>query len=57
MAKPDDNVSKIAGWLRDFDPEKQAQLLNQIKMKAVMEAPGITSKWKSRPRRKSSRPA
>ena len=39
MAKVEDNVANIAKWLRDFDPEKQGQLLKQIQLKAVTEAP------------------
>lgn len=39
MAKPDENISKIAGWLSEFEPDKQEQLLKQIRLKSVTDAP------------------
>jgi len=39
MAKIETNVQKIADWLRDFPAEKQAQLVKQIQLKAVTDAP------------------
>lgn len=39
MAKDSENVAKIADWLRDYDADKQEQLLKQIRLKAVTDAP------------------
>jgi len=39
MAKADENVTKIAAWLAEQPADKQQQLIKQIQLKAVTDAP------------------